>query len=432
MARSLQRTLGPTMSDVRGDPPSAAGVVPGLLAAAGLGVLAASASTVLAAKPLAMGGLIALAAAVLWFSLRPRPAAKVAIPPVSSDGDTARRLMEIVTDTAPEAVLFFSDAGAIRYANASARELFFDGRSPEGENFIRLVAEAPPALREALLGETDRLFTVDLEGRHETFHVSRRTFTLDDAVHTLLAVKYLTREIARREVEVLKRVVRVISHEVNNSLAPISSLVHSARQIARLPEHASKLDRAFDTIEERATHLKSFLEGYAALARLPVPRPRRVEWQPFLRQISELYPDITLGPAPEEPGWFDATQVEQVVINLIKNAQEAGSDRSAIELNVKVARDGSAELEVLDRGPGFASEALKNALLPLYTTKEHGSGMGLSLSQEIVEAHGGSLALMNRKDGGAIIRAHLPGKPSPAAPSMTHSRLTLLRSQPGI
>jgi nitrogen fixation/metabolism regulation signal transduction histidine kinase len=395
-----------------------------------LGVIAVSAS-LLELVPWALAALVMASSVLLW-QLFAGPAPQKSAPASSSDSDTARRLMEIVTDTAPEAVLFFSDAGAIRYANASARELFFDGKAPEGENFIRLVAEAPPALREALLGETDRLFTVELDGRHETFHVSRRTFTLDDSVHTLLAVKYLTREIARREVEVLKRVVRVISHEVNNSLAPVSSLVHSARKIAKLPEHAAKLDRAFDTIEERATHLKSFLEGYAALARLPAPRPRRVEWHGFLRQVSELYPNISVAPPPEEPGWFDATQVEQVVINLIKNAQEAGSDPAAIELNVRVARDGTAELEVRDRGPGFGSEALKNALLPLYTTKERGSGMGLSLSQEIVEAHGGSIALMNREGGGAIIRATLPGKPSPASPSMTHSRLTLVRSQPGI
>jgi len=410
----------------------------GLGAAFALGALVYGLSALAELPPPVVAAATATAGCALWLLARrdaPRPSAgatPASSSSASSDSDTARRLMEIVTDTAPEAVLFFSDAGAIRYANASARELFFDGKSPEGENFIRLVAEAPPALREALLGETDRLFTVELEGRHETFHVSRRTFTLDDSVHTLLAVKYLTREIARREVEVLKRVVRVISHEVNNSLAPISSLVHSARQIAKLPEHANKLDRAFDTIEDRAAHLKSFLEGYAALARLPAPRPRRVEWGPFLRQVSELYPKITLESAPEEPGWFDPTQIEQVVINLIKNAQEAGSDPAAIELGIRVARDGTAEIEVRDRGPGFGSEALKNALLPLYTTKDGGSGMGLSLSQEIVEAHGGSLALMNRKDGGAIIRASLPGKPSPASPSMTHSRLTLVRTQPGV
>jgi two-component system nitrogen regulation sensor histidine kinase NtrY len=429
------------MSDARPELPSrqsqsqSPAIGLGIGAALALGALVFGLSALAELPPLPVAAATGAAAAgAFWLLLArrdsPRPSGTV--PGTSSDSDTARRLMEIVTDTAPEAVLFFSDAGAIRYANASARELFFDGKSPEGENFIRLVAEAPPALREALLGETDRLFTVELEGRHETFHVSRRTFTLDDSVHTLLAVKYLTREIARREVEVLKRVVRVISHEVNNSLAPISSLVHSARQIAKLPEHASKLERAFDTIEDRAAHLKSFLEGYAALARLPVPRPRRVEWQPFVRQIAELYPQITLEAAPEEPGWFDPTQIEQVVINLIKNAQEAGSDPSAIELGIRVARDGTAEIEVRDRGPGFGSEALKNALLPLYTTKDGGSGMGLSLSQEIVEAHGGSLALMNRKDGGAIIRANLPGKPSPASPSMTHSRLTLVRSQPGI
>jgi nitrogen fixation/metabolism regulation signal transduction histidine kinase len=418
------------MSNARVKSPSLRRSIVGLALGLGLGAVAAGAC-VLGLAPWAIGALVALSVLAFWQFLGIRTPQKPA-PAISSDSDTARRLMEIVTDTAPEAVLFFSDTGAIRYANASARELFFDGKSPEGENFIRLVAAAPPALREALLGETDRLFTVELDGRHETFHVSRRTFSLDGSLHTLLAVKYLTREIARREVEVLKRVVRVLSHEVNNSLAPISSLVHSARQIARLPEHAAKLDRAFDTIEERAGHLKNFLEGYAMLARLPTPRPRRVEWQSFFRQVAELYPSITLGPPPEEPGWFDATQVEQVVINLIKNAQEAGSDSSAIELGVRVVRDGTAEIEVRDRGPGFGAEALKNALLPLYTTKERGSGLGLSLSQEIVEAHGGSIAVMNREGGGAIIRASLPGKPSPASPSMTHSRLTLVRSQPGV
>ena len=338
--------------------------------------------------------------------------------------ESARELVQVVLDAAPDAVLFFSDAGVIRYSNAAARELFFDGERPEGANFLTLVARAPAPLREALLGETDQLFSVEVDGHHETYHVSRRSFPLGGEVHTLLLVKHLTREIARREVDVLKQVVRVISHEVNNSLAPVSSLVHSARVIAKSPKGHEKLALVFDTIEERASHLSSFLEGYAAVARLPRPRPRLVEAAPFLHQLSLLHPEVQVHEPPAAPGWFDPAQLEQLVINLVKNAREAGSALADIEIVFKTEASGATDLEVLDRGPGFSGEALKNALLPLYTTKARGSGTGLALSREIAEAHGGSLVIANRADGGALVRVHLPGKAVPDS-SLTRSRLTL-------
>jgi nitrogen fixation/metabolism regulation signal transduction histidine kinase len=336
-------------------------------------------------------------------------------------------LVHLVADHVPDAVLFFSDTGVIRYANPVARELFFAGSQPEGQNFIRLVAEAPVPLREALLGESDRLFSMDVDGRRETYHVSRRSFTLDDELHTLLTVKYMTREIGRREVDVLKRVVRVISHEVNNSLAPITSLVHSARLIAKNPEHTGKLDRVFSTIEERATHLRTFLDGYVVLARLPAPRSRPVDYKNFLRLLSALYPEVRWPDPPAHDGWFDAVQIEQVFINLIKNATEAGSAVSDIEVRIATTADGSSEIDVLDRGRGFGTEALKNALLPLYSTKESGGGMGLSLSQEIIEAHGGSIGISNRPDGGAWMRIILPARDSSANTDLARSRLTLTR-----
>jgi two-component system nitrogen regulation sensor histidine kinase NtrY len=337
------------------------------------------------------------------------------------------QLIRVIADSVPEAVLFFSDHGVIRYANAVARELFFEGQTPEGQNFIRLVAAAPVPLREALLGDSDRLFSMELDGRRETYHVSRRSFTLEDELHTLLVVRYMTREIGRHEVEVLKRVVRVISHEVNNSLAPIASLVHSARLIAKNPEHSGKLERVFDTIEERALHLKGFLEGYATLARLPKPKPATVAWPDFLSKLGALHPRVRIADAPAKPGWFDAAQIEQVLINLLKNAAEASDADPVIEVRVAIQEDGTTEIDVLDRGPGFSSEALQNALMPLYTTKASGSGMGLSLSQEIVEAHGGSIGLSNRSDGGGWIRVILPGRVSSGTADYTRSRLTLTR-----
>jgi nitrogen fixation/metabolism regulation signal transduction histidine kinase len=337
------------------------------------------------------------------------------------------RIIPIIADSVPDAVVLFSDIGTIQYSNVVARDLFFEGQSPEGQNFIRLVSAAAAPLREALLGETDRFFSVDVEGRRESYHLSRRTFMVEEEQLTLLVVKYMTREIHRREVEVLQRVVRVISHEVNNSLAPISSLMHSARMIATKLQHVEKYQRVFDTIDERASHLRSFLEGYAALARLPRPRFRDTSWEHIFAQVSTLYPELALPEPPSEPGWFDGGQVEQVLINLIKNACEAGSPLSAVELRVKTGADGSSEIEVLDRGPGFSAEAMQNAVLPLYTTKPHGSGMGLALSREVAEAHGGSLDVSNRSDGGGWIRVRLAGRAVKAVPDASRSRLTLTR-----
>jgi nitrogen fixation/metabolism regulation signal transduction histidine kinase len=390
-------------------PVSIAALVAALASAADGGVLLSSITAVAAAL---LVGLIAN---------RVRRRQELAATP---DSSSTPDLVRVVADATPDAVLFFSDAGVIRYANAGARELFFDGAEPEGKNFLALLGNASAPLREALLGESDQLFSLEVEGRQETYHVSRRTFPLEGEAHTILAVKHLTREIGSREVGVLKQVVRVISHEVNNSLAPVSSLAHSARLLARAPNSEAKLASVFDTIEERVNHLCTFLEGYAAIARLPRPTPRAVDSARFVQQLALLHPEVRVHEAPRDPGWFDPVQIEQVVINLVKNARETGGALSDVELSLETNPDGEAKLSVLDRGPGFSEEALRNALLPLYTTKERGSGMGLALCREIVEAHRGSLVIANRSGGGAVVRVALPGK-VPSDTNLTRSRLRL-------
>ena len=335
------------------------------------------------------------------------------------------RLLQTVVENAPMAIVLYGNTGKLQYSNAEARELFFEGRSLTGENFLRLLDRAPEALRQGLLTETDALFTVEQDGELGTYHLAKRYFELEHEQHTLLMVKHLTPELGRQEIEVWKKVIRIINHELNNSLAPISSMVHSARLIAKNPAQIAKLDRVFDTIEERASHLAAFLEGYARFARLPKPRSERVPWARFLDGIRMLYPALTVSEAPSQDGFFDSGQIQQALINLLKNAFEASSEPSGVELAVSSAEGGAATLTVADRGTGMTDEVLKNALLPFFSTKEKGTGLGLALCREIVEAHRGKLGLARREGGGIVVSIWLPSRHL-ALPSRT-GRLTLTR-----
>ncbi len=327
----------------------------------------------------------------------------------------------------PLAIVLYGDSGRIALTNAAARELFFEGRAVEGQNFLSMLQSAPAPLRQALLTESDELFTVEVDKESETFHLSKRDFDFEGEPHTLLLVKHLTRELARQETDVWKKVIRVMSHELNNSLAPISSLLHSARLISQNPEQLGKLTRVLDTLEERTTHLRTFLDGYARFARLPAPRPALVEWPRLLAGLQSLYPQATFAPPPTRPGWCDAAQVEQVLINLLKNAQEAGGPPESVSLEVQEA-DGGFRLCVHDRGRGLPPEVLQNALLPFYTTKEKGSGLGLSLCREIIDAHRGRLRIENREGGGATVTVWLPGRETANVGSGSRARLTMTRA----
>jgi two-component system, NtrC family, nitrogen regulation sensor histidine kinase NtrY len=323
-------------------------------------------------------------------------------------------LLETVIEAAPMAIVLCDEAGTVVLGNVTARDLFFAGKRLEGRDFATVLSQWPPEIARSILAGEDSLVSVERDGVRETLHASKRFFELNTQPHAVHIVKPLTRELVRREIEVWKKTIRVISHELNNSLAPIASLVHSARTIAGKPEHAHRMDQVFATIEERTGHLKTFLEGYARFARLPRPDVRRASWQQLVDGVRALYPFELASEPPSAPGLFDPGQMQQVLINLVKNAAEAGSAHDAIAVDVR-AVDGGVELSVLDRGSGMSDEVLEMALLPFYSTKKGGTGLGLPLCREIVEAHGGRLAIEQRQGGGTAVRCFLPEPPSSAA-----------------
>src|SRR5690606_25753045 len=209
------------------------------------------------------------------------------------------------------------------------------------------------------------------------------------------------------EVQTWKKVIRVISHELNNSLAPIASLAHSGAELLRRGQH-ERLPAALATIEERARHLEGFIRDYARFAKLPAPRLAAVEWRRFIDQLkAQVGFDVELQP-PDGVARFDAAQLEQALLNLLKNAHESGSPAHEVRLRVRRMHDGW-RIEVLDRGSGMNDSVLANALLPFYSTKRHGTGLGLALAREIAEAHGGRIALLNREGGGLCVAMVLPG-----------------------
>ena len=316
-------------------------------------------------------------------------------------------LLDTLLHGVPVATLLVGPSGRVLFSNRAARHLLGQGRRLEGHKVAEVLAAAPPELG-AALGKSDSLFTVRLEGEEETFKAGRRTFQLGGREHTLYLLERLTPELRRHEVTAWKNAVRIVNHELNNSLAPIRSLVNSARTVLDRPEHRHRLEEIFATVAERVSHLAAFLDGYAAFARLPTPRKKDVLWTDLLDRVNQICPFAVDGRLPSAPAHIDPSLMEQVLINLVKNARESGGPADEVKVSVKDAADGGFVLTVVDRGRGMDEETLRRALVPFYTSKPQGTGLGLPLSSEIVEAHGGRLHLENRAGGGLAVTCRLP------------------------
>lgn len=324
-------------------------------------------------------------------------------------------LLDTMVQNTPVAMLLLDESQHVVYANIAARKLLNSGRKLEGIGLDALLESAPAALSEAIERGGDGLFTVAGYGvagadggddGERIYHLARRRFRLNGRSQQLLLLRHLTSELRRQEVAVWKKVIRVISHELNNSLAPVASLAHSGAELVRRGEHA-RLESVFATIEERARHLEGFIRGYAHFAKLPTPRLENVMLAEFLLRLHSQIGFRLEGDLQGRTARFDPSQLEQALLNLLRNAHESGSSEGGVQVSMRCTSS-HLRIEVLDRGPGMPEAVLANALLPFYSTKRNGTGLGLALTREIVEAHGGRIALANRIDGGLSVALTLP------------------------
>ena len=328
-------------------------------------------------------------------------------------------LLDTMVQNTPVAMLLLAAGGdgiqRVVFSNLAARKLLHGGYKLEGQRLAELLEQMPLALRDAISRGGDSLFAVrddeaEDEDDEQIYHLSRRAFHLNGRPHDLLLIRLLTAELRRQEVQTWKKVIRVISHELNNSLAPIASLAHSGGELVRRGRY-DRLPEIFSTVEDRARHLEGFIRGYARFAKLPQPQLQTVHWAPFLASLQQQIP-FQMAPLDEAlHSRVDIAQLGQALLNLVKNAHEAcaEADPPNDDVQVQVTRLPQwVRLDVLDRGKGMNEAVLQNALTPFYSTKRNGTGLGLALTREIVEAHGGRIALQNRPEGGLCVSLLLP------------------------
>lgn len=328
-------------------------------------------------------------------------------------------LLQRVVEEVDIPIFAFDPANKLRLVNSAGEKLL---QRPSMQLIARNATDL--GLEDALRCENETLIDLHFSSNARWF-VRRSSFRQQGLPHTLLVLSDVSRALREEERRAWQRLIRVMGHELNNSLAPIKSIAGSLN--ARLSqtnldeEHRQDFERGLAIIEARAASLNRFLQAYRQLAQLPSPSLQRVAIPPLVRRVAALETRVSVrvNAGPVVSLIADPDQIEQMLINLLRNAAEAvleaqnspnGSKPVATNGDVILAwkiLDNDLVLTIEDSGPGLLNPG--NAFVPFYTTKPQGSGIGLVLCRQIAEGHGGSVELANRAEQhGCVVKVRLP------------------------
>ncbi|GMV09165.1 MAG: hypothetical protein AMXMBFR55_08990 [Gemmatimonadota bacterium] len=359
------------------------------------------------------------------FSLRARlehgdDALALALLEVNMLGDTLRSqrrgaleagsLLRAVMAEIDVAIFTFDEGDALRLVNRAGEYLL-------NQHVEQLVGKraAALALDTLLRGPSPQVYHRSFPGRAGRWEVRRTTFRQEGRPHTLLVIADVTKSLREEELQAWQRLVRVLSHEINNSLAPIKSIAGTLQGLvdrqAASDDAGGDMRRGLSIIASRADALSRFMSSYARLARLPAPSKRATSVGELVQRVAavEQRLAVRVAPGPEAVVHADRDQLEQALINLVRNAVDAAMETAGgVEVTWR-SDAGRVELLVRDEGPGLAATA--NLFVPFFTTKPQGTGIGLVLARQIAEAHGGILTLENRPDrGGCVATLSIPAE----------------------
>lgn len=327
----------------------------------------------------------------------------------------AAALLHTVMEAIDVAVFAFDAAGRLKLINRAGEKLL---GQPSEKLLLRQAADLGVA--EWLQGDPIRLLAEShFPGGPGRWGMRRTAFREKGLPHELVVVADLSLALRAEELKAWQRLVRVIGHELNNSLAPIKSIAGSLGQILKRPKRAddweTDMQGGLDIIASRADSLTRFMQAYSRLARLPQPVRGTCSVKELVGRAAAIELRLPVSVLGGDDTFLacDAAQIEQVVINLVKNAAEAALEQRAAghpDAGVRIhwiQNNRFVEISVEDDGPGIANTG--NLFVPFFTTKAEGSGIGLVLSRQIAENHGGALTIENRRDAsGCVATLRLP------------------------
>ena len=314
----------------------------------------------------------------------------------------ASALLRTVIKEIEVAIFAFDDELKLRLVNRAGERLL----DVPAERMTGRTAEAL-GLAGMLTGEDQRIVDASFPGARGRWELRRSTFRQGGAPHQLLVLSDLSKTLREEELLAWQRLIRVLSHEINNSLAPIKSIAGSLMtaltRAPRAPDADEDLQRGLGIIAGRSEALQRFMASYARLARLPAPRLAPLSVGDWVRRVVALETrlDVNVESGPDIVIRADGDQLDQLLINLVRNAVDAALEtEGGVCVGWSRSGDGVA-VWVRDEGPGLADTT--NLFVPFFTTKPNGSGIGLALSRQIVDAHGGFLGIENRTDRTGVI-----------------------------
>ena len=329
----------------------------------------------------------------------------------------ATALLRTVMEEIDLAIFTFDNETKLRLVNRAGERLL-------GRPLERLLGftAAELGLRGCLEGDAARTMELAFPGGSGRWGMRRGSFRQAGLPHHLVVLSDLSRTLRDEERQAWQRLIRVMGHELNNSLAPIQSVAQSlegalqgfgrgdaSQPAAPSAELIDDMRQGFGIIRSRTEALGRFMAAYSRLARLPAPKLAPMEVRPWITRVVKLETRVKLNleEGPDVTISGDADQLEHLLINLVHNAADAVLD-SGKGASVGWARqDSQLHVWVIDDGPGIQNTA--NVFVPFFTTKPGGTGIGLALSRQIAEAHGGTLTLQNRRDArGCEARLKLP------------------------